>query len=364
MHFVLKKLNHFFVVLFSICCSGQIIANTDLDKKLLSALFVDSEEPNKVISQLEMHLTEGANINSKGPLGTPVLLQAVNQGHQEAVLSFLIEKGADINGMGDNGSTIAHMIPGEIAKLKFFESKGANFKMQFNTRNKSGVTPFHIIASPHYYVPGIKDNLVRFFLNHGADPNIQDKDGNTPLHLLALNISKNNSINVLLDALSMLVSSKGINLNKKNNKGKTFFDLLTGDKFRTFCEKIFHAVSIKGVGSCRYSQSGNKDKVICVDGEYQLKESSFDSMSNFFSKILSFSSVSSSRIILKNKCGYENRVYCEVVMETNPIYCHDELSSNPKPYIKSASVFSGNRSDDLKKTDQEDANTQKAGILD
>ena len=359
--FPLKKFNLFFIILFSIHAE-QVPADTVSNRKLVSALFEDIKEPDKVIALLKMHIKAGANVNSKDVLGTPILLQAVNQGHGEAVLNFLIDKGADVNARGDSGLTIAHKAAHDVAMLKFFESRGANLKAQFNTQDNGGYTPFH--SAINNYDVDMSKSVIRFLLARGANPNIQNKDGDTPLHLSAIAASRRDDVS----ATKILANTENIDLSKKNNRGETFFDLLIkGGKFRAFCKSFFHAISLeKAPGLCQYSESGKRDRIICknMGGRLlRLDNSFFHKLIDFF-KNMANTSILMNKKILKNKCGYEDNLYCEAIVPGS-LHCSDGLNSSGHSYVReeSKSIFSKSRNGDLKMVDPEEADPQKSGVL-
>jgi len=76
-----------------------------------------------------------------------------------------------------------------------------------NTRDRTtGETALHIAVKQH------QDSWVGFLLNKGANPDIRDNDGNTPLHDAALFGD--------VTAINYLVSMKA-KVNQTNNRGET-----------------------------------------------------------------------------------------------------------------------------------------------
>lgn len=133
------------------------------------------------------------------------------------IVSFLLEKGADISAPDTKGNTPLHRIFlgnshfNETAKLLI--DNGADV----NARNSKGETPLHIAVSQHQSKKAIK-----LLLESGADVNAKDSKGNTPLHKAAkyrAHVYGTTSAKAI-ECIQILLNS-GAHLNDKNNKGKT-----------------------------------------------------------------------------------------------------------------------------------------------
>ncbi len=95
---------------------------------------------------------------------------------------------------------------GELSKAKDFISKGADV----NIKNKDGKTPLHIAVENNY------EDIVKLLLQKNADVNAKDNNGNTPLHIA---VEKGNYF-VIKELLKA-----GADKNIKNNEGKTALDI-------------------------------------------------------------------------------------------------------------------------------------------
>ena len=100
--------------------------------------------------------------------------------------------------------------------------RGASFEV----RCYKNRTPLHLAA--RHYSP----DMLAFLLQNGADIHATDNDGNTPLHLLVLELediylyNDNDDIDEALADVRLLLDN-GANITIVNNDGNTAFDLLT-----------------------------------------------------------------------------------------------------------------------------------------
>ena len=125
-------------------------------------------------------LTFGAFVNSRSVSGASALHYACQYGHYNCVLQ-LLKAGADINTQDKSGNTSliaasknCRYAPEVMEKLA--ECEGC----KLNIQNKVGRTALHYVVDQADLVswPGI-------LLAAGANPNIQDNEGNTPFMLAA-----------------------------------------------------------------------------------------------------------------------------------------------------------------------------------
>jgi ankyrin repeat protein len=156
---------------------------------------------------LQYLIDNGANVNIVIGKALYFALKMENSN----IVELLIDKGATYSDSLNN--TLLHIAASnkitDIVELLI--KKGADVNMQ----NKDGNTPLHIAAlnkNVHYKALEKNKKIIDLLIENKADVNMQNKDGNTPLHTAV--ISKiNYTVDLLLD--------KGANVNMINNDGYT-----------------------------------------------------------------------------------------------------------------------------------------------
>ncbi|MCY4523030.1 MAG: ankyrin repeat domain-containing protein [Caldilineaceae bacterium] len=120
-------------------------------------------------------LRTGTNPNRQNVRGATSLHLAVAKGHLDSV-SVLLESGADPNVQDGQGQMPLHMAGLGSPIFNALLAAGADPDIVY----ASGDAPLHVAVSE-----GLVDT-VRVLLEAGADPNVQDGEGQTPLHLAEL----------------------------------------------------------------------------------------------------------------------------------------------------------------------------------
>ena len=246
------------------------IGHTALLYLLKGYHFFDSNKATFAKKFLKKLLKKVTDIDACNGLEGPLLVLACNFGHEEEVIELLLEKGANPNGTGEDGSTALHCLSDpEIAKKMIAAHADPNAKndtgetplhcaayfgytaycryliedvgVKLET-DKEGKSPLHEAANEeiaelllkHYPTLKVQDRdslgkqplhyvrqraMVDFFVENGAKVDIVDKNGNTPLHTLANNGSgfQNNSTDTCRALLE-----KNVDPTKENEDGYTF----------------------------------------------------------------------------------------------------------------------------------------------
>jgi len=164
----------------------------------------------------------GIDVNAKNKDGHTALIVSVESsgfGINENSVKLLLDAGADANVKDKNGVPVIIKVTSkndfggkklvEIAKL--LVGKGGNI----HTKDTNGNTAL---------ITAVKEgriNLVEYFLNMGADPNVKNNKGETAL-LLAAALYPDNNDNV---AIVKNLLAKGANIQDKNTNYETPFDI-------------------------------------------------------------------------------------------------------------------------------------------
>ena len=184
--------------------TALVLAIRSRNKNLVESLLNAGADPNDKDSKgehvliaagvrygcdiMEELINAGADYNVNGKKGWTVLTLSA-AGHCESVPELLIEKGVDLDIIVsippyDNGSYSAPMsvdipMPGSalhIARksriLELLIDAGANINLK---EDKKGYTPLHVAVFQN------DDNKVALLLGYGADHNIKDGSGKSPL---------------------------------------------------------------------------------------------------------------------------------------------------------------------------------------
>lgn len=124
-------------------------------------------------------IAAGANINKLTKQEESALDIALSR-HNLKIVKILLEGGADINNSNEVGTTSLHLasFSNDVNLLKFLISHGANV----NVQDGGGSTALHCALVENQGGSHLK--IFETLLSNGADPNLKNSDGLTPLQLL------------------------------------------------------------------------------------------------------------------------------------------------------------------------------------
>ena len=145
-------------------------------------------------------LDSNASVNVRDNNGRTVLHQAVMQNNyrERDLLRLLVHHGGDINAVDNNGCSVLHcaisrMNHDTLLTVLFILSHD----IEINRQNLNGNTVLHTIVKhsqpnvsqidrshDHFRCSPLRTSVLRYLLNHGADVNVTNNDGQTPLDIL------------------------------------------------------------------------------------------------------------------------------------------------------------------------------------
>lgn len=182
------------------------------------------EEKKEII---ELLLAKGAEINSKDNQGETPLHLSINYGFSKSSLDLMLSAGADIHAKDNNGYSPLHYAAGagfsrfsapdkgEESVVRRFIEKGADV----NAKSSSGRVPLHFAAVFGY------GGIIQILLDNGADVNVQDEVlGWTPLHEAVFNYRDSVPYSYQPDRYQItmdLLLQHGANVNIRDKKGST-----------------------------------------------------------------------------------------------------------------------------------------------
>ena len=212
-------------------CLVQNGADVDLqDKDGETALFFAVRSKIKkwtssgILSSLQV--IKGANLNtSRNDKRTP--LMEGSSKNDEKQVNWLIEHGADVNLQDEDGDTALHFAcNSDHASLEILScliENGANI----NACTDFKITPLMMaVQNCHKYV-------VSFLIEHGANVDLQDEDGDTALHYVAYQESRVDKTENFLT-----LSTAGASCLCKNSKGLTPLLVASGQGLTEVVESL------------------------------------------------------------------------------------------------------------------------------
>jgi len=160
----------------------------------------------------------GADVNLKNRQGETALLQAIDA-RSPAAVKALLDVGADPNIADRKGNTAVHLAAktGDIKMTMNILPQLLRHGGKVELKNKDGDTPLQVVL----FVPEPERRpIAQFLLDAGANPNIQDALGDTPLHHIAAQQIGQRQRDQLIPLLEMLIKA-GANINAQNKDGET-----------------------------------------------------------------------------------------------------------------------------------------------
>ncbi len=165
---------------------------------------------NKTPRQMELlklFIDSGANVNFERPDGTTPIFHAKGE-----IAELLLDNGAKIEKKSKNGSTPLHYSL-DVDTIKIFLKAG----LSINAKDDSLSTPLHTYV---YF----GSQLVEFAITNGADVNVKDKYGRTPLVCLAMTEGADENDNNDIIKTAQILIDAGADINSIDSEKKGAID--------------------------------------------------------------------------------------------------------------------------------------------
>ncbi|CAB0033789.1 unnamed protein product [Trichogramma brassicae] len=182
---------------------------------LHSHLRMTSDQKKAVIERKHETVQEDAQDNEKPPLH--LILDMMNGCKKTA--EALLRRGADPNIVTGEGQTGLHIIcsnddDDDMAEMLFEICDEIHQIVEVDARDNEGWTPLHAA------IFNGNINLVEVLLRRGANPNLADKSGYTPLHFVCLREDDDDNMAKMLFAICE-EKHQTVQVDARDNEGRT-----------------------------------------------------------------------------------------------------------------------------------------------
>ena len=185
------------------------------DERLIAAIRTQN------LSELQMALENGANINAKDPNEKTALMLACSNQWFPAV-KMLVEAGANASYKNNYEQTALMFTARDCTNDQIAKYLVSNANANINDKDNTGKTVLM------YAIENKSDAVLLYLIQAGAEPNAVDNMGNTALMLAVQSANGKGESNEL--AVKRLVKQTGINWNAANVDGNTVFMLAVTNK--------------------------------------------------------------------------------------------------------------------------------------
>jgi ankyrin repeat protein len=244
----------------------------NISRNGVSTLCLICLRPDITEDKIELLLKSGADPNLKNKTGDTVLHVMARKNRLEEInfkaIEMLIKHGADINVKNNSGNTALNVLmfkgwndenPEEIETNKrigkIFAEAGANYSV-CDTKKQNYL--HHVCSSK------ISKAQIEFLLEKGVDPNVQNINGDTPLHFIAT--KANNEKN--LEIINILIAAGG-RLLIPNKKNITPFCSIKLYKLRPVIEAEINKCGIDTV--CDFCSDKKQSRCLVVSNKNEIK---------------------------------------------------------------------------------------------
>uniref|UniRef100_A0ABD2WT75 Uncharacterized protein n=1 Tax=Trichogramma kaykai TaxID=54128 RepID=A0ABD2WT75_9HYME len=207
------------------CTSLHIISKHRYDDDFIELFFNISEEKHRLLY-----------VNVQDYLGNTPLHLASSYDHSKSI-ELLLRRGSDPNIPNTLGFTPLHImcfgdhVNCDSLKMFFEICKEKNLQMQVDAVENWGRTPLHLAL-----LKQDKRGLIELLLRNGANPNLADKKGLTPLYFICTNYYYHDFFEIFFNICEEL--KQLVQVNAQDELGNTILHLVLKHKYMKQAELL------------------------------------------------------------------------------------------------------------------------------
>ncbi|XP_023313583.1 ankyrin-3-like [Trichogramma pretiosum] len=157
----------------------------------------------KMLFEVSDAIHKTVRVDAQDNLGNSPLHLALTDGYKKMIVELLLRSGANPNLTNAEGLTPLHIICKRdervdhgMADILFKISREKHQMVQVDAQDKTGQTPLHYAVSHD-----CKKQIVQLLLENGANPNLSNSEGSTPLHIICKRDELNDGVlaNILFE---------------------------------------------------------------------------------------------------------------------------------------------------------------------
>ncbi|KAL7291392.1 hypothetical protein TKK_0014985 [Trichogramma kaykai] len=175
-------------------------------------------------TQVNNEISQWVEVNAQDQLGNTPLHYALNASCDTNFIELLLRNGANVNLANKQGLTPLHftcqyLIQDSLRQLEIFFKVKNEFDqlVDFNAQDEFGNTPLHLaLKSANLYE---NKTAIERLLKNGADANLGNEEGSTPLHIICSRKSYDDLVKLFFEVNDEI--KQAIKVDARDKKGRT-----------------------------------------------------------------------------------------------------------------------------------------------
>jgi ankyrin repeat protein len=217
-------------LLFKVGLTKQTVNNVDQEGNNALIMAVSSNEIEAVTALLTDGQGQGIDINHQNKNGRTALMEAINNYEPDEIVGVLLEHNADTSLADTYGNTALILAVDNLSSHHSAELITSladdSPPEEINHTDNNGLTALGSLCQVQTEDADAVDNLINYLILAGANPNIPDNDGVTPLMYFVMNPIFTDGYDV--DSFEAMLKA-GADINHKDNAGETVYDVIPED---------------------------------------------------------------------------------------------------------------------------------------